>query len=84
MSLSELPSDLMTPEDDGAASHLIGTELPAVSLPATNSDVIEVHILQRLHVLYVYSLTGRPNTSLPDGWNEIPGPVLYTPVLRLS
>lgn len=72
MSLSELPSDLPAPEDDGAGSHLAGTELPAVSLPATNGDV-ELYKLQRLHILYVYQLTGRSDTSLPEGWNEIRG-----------
>lgn len=79
MSLSELPTDLPVPEDDGAGSHLTGTELPAVSLPATNGDVIELHKLQGLHVLYVYPLTGRPDIPLPEGWDEIPGARGCTP-----
>ena len=31
----QLPDDLPVPEDDGAADHLAGTALPAVTLRAT-------------------------------------------------
>ena len=72
--LTRLPDDLPAPADDGAANHLTGTALPALSLPATDGSVVA---LDRLGpgrtILYAYSLTGRPGTDLPDDWDAIPG-----------
>jgi hypothetical protein len=41
------PSDLPIPQDDGACSHLTGSKMPAVSLPATSGDKIDVSSLSR-------------------------------------
>lgn len=79
MSLSELPSDLPVPQDDGAVSHLTGTRLPDVSLPATSGAMIHLGNLEGLHVLYVYPMTARPDVELPDGWDSIPGARGCTP-----
>ena len=74
MDLTRLPDDLPAPPDDGAADHLAGTALPAVSLPATDGSVVA---LDRLGpgrtIVYAYPLTGRPGTDLPDDWDAIPG-----------
>ena len=74
MDLTRLPDDLPAPPDDGAADHLAGTALPAVSLPATDGSFVA---LDRLGpgrtIVYAYPLTGRPGTELPDDWDAIPG-----------
>src|SRR6478609_8783701 len=37
-----LPDDLPVPVDDGAADHLEGAEIPALSLPATSGDALDL------------------------------------------
>ena len=77
---STLPDDLPEPTDDGAADHLPGAPMPALTLPAT--DGAEVRLDEPRPgrtVLYLYPMTGEPGTALPDGWNEIPGARGCTP-----
>ncbi|QHA10123.1 redoxin family protein [Streptomyces broussonetiae] len=75
-----LPADLPTPEDDGAADHLAGTAMPALTLLDTAGRAIRLDALgPRRTVVYVYPLTGRPGTDLPEGWNSIPGARGCTP-----
>ncbi|MGH2975319.1 MAG: peroxiredoxin [Solirubrobacterales bacterium] len=81
---SELPSDLPVPVDDGAADHLLGMNLPSVSLPATTGGAIDLAGAaiddETAHlVVYVYPRTGRPGQPLPAGWNDIPGARGCTP-----
>ena len=69
-----LPDDLPVPVDDGAANHLPGTSLPALSVVATSGETIALDKLGRgRSVLYLYPMTGRPGVDLPEGWNSIPG-----------
>ena len=79
MNLSQLPSDLPAPTDDGAANHLTGLFLPDIKLSATNGEFIQLDRLQGRHVIYIYPMTGQPNFSLPEGWNVIPGARGCTP-----
>lgn len=77
---SELPADLPVPEDDGAADHLEGMELPALGLTAAQGG--EVDLAERgagLLVAYVYPRTGVPGEPLPSGWDDIPGARGCTP-----
>ena len=74
-----LPKDLPVPIDDGAADHLVGLELPNVSLVSTNGTTINIGELTGLWVIYVYPMTGRPGVPLPDGWDGIPGARGCTP-----
>ena len=75
-----LPDDLPVPVDDGAADHLEGSEMPALSLPATSGDALDLREAARgTLVLYVYPRTGRPGEPLPEGWNDIPGARGCTP-----
>ncbi|MEU9404317.1 redoxin family protein [Streptomyces sp. NPDC048281] len=75
-----LPADLPVPEDDGAADHLPGTEMPYLELRATGGGTVRLDALGTGRtVLYVYPLTGRPGTDLPEGWNAIPGARGCTP-----
>lgn len=75
----ELPDDLPVPEDDGAADHLPGTSLPPISLASTAGEVVDLSALPGRAVVYCYPMTGRPDRSLPTGWNEIPGARGCTP-----
>ena len=79
MNLSTLPTDLPVPQDDGAARHLVGLTLPAVTLQATNGGIVNLEKLQGRHVIYIYPMTGQQNVALPDGWDAIPGARGCTP-----
>ena len=75
----ELPNDLPVPEDDGAADHLPGMRLPPISLASTSGAVVDLTALPGRTVVYCYPMTGRPDRSLPAGWDEIPGARGCTP-----
>ena len=77
--LSESPADLPVPVDDGACDHLTGSRLPDVSLPSTKGGQVSLSTLTGLTVVYIYPMTGRPGTPLPDGWDDIPGARGCTP-----
>ena len=72
-------SRLPRPLDDGGARHLPGVPLPAMALPATLGDPVDLSALDGRTVLYVYPMTGRPGLALPEGWDEIPGARGCTP-----
>ncbi len=74
-----LPPDLPAPEDDGAADHLPGLELPIIRLAATDGRRVDLSALSGKAVVYVYPRTGLPGTALPDGWDAIPGARGCTP-----
>ncbi|MEU9090078.1 MerR family transcriptional regulator [Streptomyces sp. NPDC048428] len=72
--LTDLPPDLPVPEDDGAAAHLPGRAVPDIELPDTAGGTVSLHALgEGRSIVYCYPLTGRPDTDLPEGWNNIPG-----------
>lgn len=77
---SALPPDLPVPEDDGAANHLTGLEIPSLALPATSDGTVDLAepARERL-VAYLYPRTGTPGEPLPDGWDDIPGARGCTP-----
>ncbi len=80
MSLGKVDwSELPSPIDDGGSDHLTSTTMPPVSLPATNGSRIDVSALSGISVIYIYPMTGRPDTPLPDGWDTIPGARGCTP-----
>lgn len=79
MDYTALPENLPAPEDDGAADHLPGLELPIVPLPSTRGHHVDLSSLSGLAVVYVYPRTGTPGQPLPTGWNEIPGARGCTP-----
>ncbi len=76
---SNLPDRLPVPEDDGAADHLPGLDIPSIQLPRTDGSSVDLARLVGLWVLYVYPMTGRPGVPLPDGWDDIPGARGCTP-----
>ncbi len=77
--LTELPQDLPIPIDDGKCDRLLGELLPSISLPSTQGNQIDLSIVPGTVVLYCYPMTGRPDTPLPTGWDEIPGARGCTP-----
>ena len=77
--LSELPKDLPVPYDDGACAHLQGMHLPELSLASTHGELITLSTLTGTTVIYIYPMTGRPDTPLPVGWDQIPGARGCTP-----
>ena len=70
-----LPPNLPVPQDDGAADHLTGLELPHLELESSQG-VVDVHDFD---VLYVYPRSGRPGVPLLPGWDETPGARGCTP-----
>jgi peroxiredoxin len=78
-----LPPDLPVPEDDGAADHLTGLELPPLSLAVAGGagqhfDLREAASIGTL-VAFVYPRTGTPGQPNPPGWDDIPGARGCTP-----
>jgi peroxiredoxin len=75
-----LPPDLPAPVDDGAADHLEGAAIPALSLPSTAGEPVDLAAAASgILVLYCYPRTGRPGEALPPGWDDIPGARGCTP-----
>lgn len=79
INLSQLPSDLPIPQDDGAAQHLKGMRIPEISLHATTGNKLNPGDIQGRLVIYCYPMTGQPNVALPEGWDQIPGARGCTP-----
>lgn len=79
MNLYSLPEGLPVPTDDGKASHLIGMKLPAIDLPSTSGDLVNLSLLAGWSVIYCYPMTGQPDIPLPEGWDDIPGARGCTP-----
>jgi len=70
-----LPPNLPVPEDDGAADHLVGLELPDLVLDSSAGRVS----VRDFGVIYVYPRAGRPGRPSPPGWDDIPGARGCTP-----
>jgi peroxiredoxin len=70
-----LPPGLPAPEDDGAADHLTGAELPHLLLESSQGPVD----VAELDVLYVYPRTGKPGEPSLPGWDDTPGARGCTP-----
>ena len=79
MSIYQLPRDLPVPADDGAADHLVGLEVPALSLDSSDGVVDLAELGSGLAILYVYPATGVPGRPSPDGWDAVPGARGCTP-----
>ena len=78
--LNSLPNNLPVPKDDGLCNHLLGMEIPEISLLTSNGDYIKIRRKELFKiVLYFYPMTGRPDKPLPKNWNNIPGARGCTP-----
>ena len=73
-------SQIPAPDDDGAASHLVGMTIPPVSLRATNDTAVVLSELQGRTIVFAYPRTGEPGKiALVDDWDLIPGARGCTP-----
>ena len=70
-----LPPNLPVPQDDGASDHLVGLELPDLTLESSQGDVN----VRDFDVLYVYPRAGRPGRDMLPGWDATPGARGCTP-----
>jgi peroxiredoxin len=78
--LYSLPPNLPVPTDDGAARHLPGRRMPAVTLRSTAGRAVRLDALGTgWSVLYCYPRTGRPEAGPPPGWDDVPGARGCTP-----
>ena len=78
--LNALPANLPRPKDDGGARHLKGMALPDLELASTSNRRVNLSKLSAPRVvLYAYPMTGRPDRTLPQGWDDIPGARGCTP-----
>jgi peroxiredoxin len=76
----QLPEDLPVPQDDGAAAHLPGTQMPSVTMTATAGEPVDLSMAGSPRaVVYIYPRSGQPGVPLPEGWNDIPGARGCTP-----
>jgi peroxiredoxin len=74
------PEGLPVPTDDGAADHLVGSEVPHAHLPSTLGGHLDLaEATSGIVVVYVYPRTGKPGEPLPEGWDSIPGARGCTP-----
>jgi peroxiredoxin len=73
--LYTLPPGLPVPEDDGAADHLPGLDLPSLVLESSQGPVD----VSSFGVLYVYPRTGKPGEPSLPGWDAFPGARGCTP-----
>lgn len=54
--------------------------MPQIAVESTSGRTIRLDLLgDRRTVIYIYPLTGRPGTDIPDGWDAIPGARGCTP-----
>jgi peroxiredoxin len=67
------------PIDDGATDHLLRALIPSIQLNTTDGTPVDLSKLSGLTVIYVYPMTGRPDETLPIGWDAIPGARGCTP-----
>ena len=67
------------PVDDGAAAHLTGLEVPALTLDSSAGPVDLAELGAGRAVLYVYPRTGHHDRVISDEWNAIPGARGCTP-----
>jgi peroxiredoxin len=78
--LNQLPANLPVPKDDGGARHLKGMAVPDLELPSTSNRRVNLaKVPARRVVVYAYPMTGRPDRTLPAGWDDIPGARGCTP-----
>ena len=73
-------SRIPAPLDDGAARHLVASQVPDLALLATDGTSVSLGRLAGCAVVFAYPRTGRPGQiSLVDNWDMIPGARGCTP-----
>ncbi|KAH7000949.1 thioredoxin-like protein [Ilyonectria destructans] len=71
---AQVPKTIPRPVDDGLASHLLGSTIPAdLSLVSTQGTSVKLAELPGLTVLFCYPRTGAPGEAVKPEWNNTPG-----------
>jgi peroxiredoxin len=74
MNLTDLPTNLSRPDNDGGCDHLLNSIMPDISLPTQDNNLLKLNRKDTFRlVIFCYPMTGRPDRSLPENWNSIPG-----------
>lgn len=77
---TRLPLNLRVPVDDGACDHLLGMQVPSLTLKATTGGLMNLSNQKaKWTIVYCYVRTGEPGKPSPDGWDAIPGARGCTP-----
>ena len=71
--------ELPAPQDDGAATHLPGVQLPAIGLPSTDGGQVALGGLGGRTVVFVYPSIGAIDDAFLAEWTAIPGARGCTP-----
>lgn len=71
MATPKLPERLPVPTDDGACNHLVGLQLPHLTLSSTDG-AINLSGLKGTVVIYIYPRSS-PDADDPPGWDAVPG-----------
>ena len=79
--MNDLPpiEELPPPQDDGAAVHLPGLQLPAIELPSTDGGRVALRELVTRTVVFVHPSIGGIDGHLLEEWTAIPGARGCTP-----
>lgn len=77
--LTDLPTSLPVPQEDGACHHLPGSALPHISLPSTGGRMVDLDNLTAPTVIFFYPRNAQPGEEIPEAWNVIPGARGCTP-----
>ena len=80
MNPSILPKNLSKPKDDEACNHLTNKQIPDISLPNQDGNLLKLNRSDTFRlIIYCYPMTGNPNKPLPKNWDSIPGARGCTP-----
>ena len=69
----------LTNLDDRGCRHLIGMNLPEITLPTTDGMQINLAKEDGATVIFCYPMTSKPGIQMPKGWDDIPGARGCTP-----
>ena len=80
MNLTDLPTNLPKPVQDGACDHLLNSTIPDISLSTQDDNLLKLNRSDTFRlIIFCYPMTGRPDLPLPKNWNIIPGARGCTP-----
>ena len=72
-------SKIPAPKNEENLSHLNNYHIKRIKLRSTNNKLVNLSDLRGLTIIYIYPMTGQPDKSLPDNWDNIPGARGCTP-----
>lgn len=74
MNLTDLPTKLQKPLQDGACDHLLNLTISDICLPTQDGNLLKLNRSDTFRlVIFCYPMTGHPDFPLPENWNTIRG-----------